>query len=130
LFDTDEWPSQFKQPTRRAIQNQSSWESINAFSLCGELQIDDEEDDAWNLKALVVEKRIERLRRGNTTAEGCKLTIDDLDVKDICSVHDIFNIQMKCMSLSIALGLALKVMPFCGHSLNAVMRQLQPRVNQ
>jgi hypothetical protein len=59
----------------------------------------------------MVKKRIERLRRRHTTAEGWKLTIDDLDVKDICSAHDIFNIQMKYKYLYIALGMALDVMP-------------------
>jgi hypothetical protein len=36
----------------KAIQNQSWWDSTNAFSWFGELKIDDEEDDARNLKAL------------------------------------------------------------------------------
>jgi hypothetical protein len=92
-----------------AIKNQSWWDSTNAFSLFGELQIDDEEDDARDLKAFV-RKQVDRLRRGNTTAEGWKLTVDDLDAKDICSAHDIFNIQIKCKYLSIALELALEVM--------------------
>jgi hypothetical protein len=40
-----------------------------------------------------------------------KLTIDDLDVKDIYSAHDIFNIQMKCKYLYVAHGIALDDMP-------------------
>jgi hypothetical protein len=88
----------------------SWWESTNAFRLFVELQIDDTEDDALDLKAMI-KKHIERLRRGHTTAEGWTLTIDELDVKDICSAHKIFNIQMKCKYLSVALGIALDVMP-------------------
>jgi hypothetical protein len=50
----------------------SWWESTNAFSLFVELKIDDTEDDALDLKAMV-KQCIERLRRGHTTAEGWKL---------------------------------------------------------
>mmetsp|Transcript_29437 Transcript_29437/g.53921 ORF Transcript_29437/g.53921 Transcript_29437/m.53921 type:complete len:237 (-) Transcript_29437:190-900(-) len=59
----------------------------------------------------MVRKRIERLRRGHTTVDGWKLTLDDLDTRDICSAHDIFNIQMKCKYLSVALRIALDEMP-------------------
>ena len=94
----------------------SWWDSTNAFSLFGERQEDDEDEDAnddedaWNLKA-TVRKRIERLRRGHTTVGGWKLTLDDFDTRDICSANDIFNIQMKCKYLCVALGLALERMP-------------------
>jgi hypothetical protein len=45
----------------------SWWESTNAVSLFVELQIDDTEDDALDLKAMA-KKYIERLRRGHRTA--------------------------------------------------------------
>jgi hypothetical protein len=96
--------------------NTSWWDSTNAFSLFGERVDEDDEDaieddeDAWNAKAMV-EKRIKRLRRGHTTVGGWKLTLDDFDTRDICSAHDIFNIQMKCKYLSVALGIALEDMP-------------------
>jgi len=67
-------------------------------------------EEAWDVKAMV-RKRIERLRRGHTTVDGWKLTLDDLDTRDICSAHDIFNIQMKCKYLSVALRIALDEMP-------------------
>ena len=95
----------------------SWWDSTNAFGLFGEraLQDDDDEDanddeDAWNVKAMV-RKRIERLRKGHTTVGGWKLTLDDFDARNICSSHDIFNIQMKCKYLCVALEIALKEMP-------------------
>jgi DNA-binding transcriptional regulator YhcF (GntR family) len=93
----------------------SWWDSCNAFSLFGE-QVDknnedaNDDEDAWDVKAMV-RKRIERLRRGHTTVGGWRLTIDDLDTRGICSEHDIFNIQMKCKYLSVALGIALDDMP-------------------
>jgi hypothetical protein len=77
----------------------SWWDSSNAFSLFG-YQVDkyDEDanadEDAWDVK-MMVRKRIGRLRRGHMTVGGWKLTLDDLDTRDICSAHDIFNIQMK-----------------------------------
>jgi hypothetical protein len=64
------------------------------------------DEDAWDVKAMV-RKRIGRLRRGHTTVGGWKLTLEDLDTRDICSAHDIFNIQMKCKYLSVALRIAL-----------------------
>jgi hypothetical protein len=87
----------------------SWWDSPNAFSLFGE-QVDknDEDantdDDAWDVKVMV-RKQIGRLRREDTamTVGGWKLTLDDLDTRDICSAHDIFNIQMKCKYLSVTL---------------------------
>jgi hypothetical protein len=93
----------------------SWWDSSNAFSLFGE-QVDKNDEDAnddeeaWDVK-LMVRKRIERLRRGHTTVGGWKLTLDDLDTRDICSAHDIFNIQMKCRYLTVALEIALDDMP-------------------
>jgi hypothetical protein len=93
----------------------SWWDSTNAFSLFGE-RVDEnnedanDEEDAWNVRAMV-QRRIERLRRGHTIVGGWKLTLDDLDTRDICSAHDIFNIQMKCKYLSVALTIALEDMP-------------------
>jgi hypothetical protein len=93
----------------------SWWDSSNALCLFGE-QVDKNDEDAndneeaWDVKAMV-RKRIERLRRGHTTVDGWKLTLDDLDTRDICSAHDIFNIQMKCKYLSVALRIALDEMP-------------------
>jgi hypothetical protein len=71
----------------------SWWDSTNAFSLFGEQVDEDDKDakdneDAWNVKAMV-EKRIERLRRRHTTVGGWKVTLDDLDTRDVCSAHDI-----------------------------------------
>jgi hypothetical protein len=91
------------------------WDSSNAFSLFGEQvdkndKDDNSDEDAWDVKVMV-RKRIERLRRGHTTVGGWKLTLDDLDTRDICSAHDIFNIQMKCKYLSVALRIALDDMP-------------------
>ncbi len=93
----------------------SWWDSTNAFSLFGERRVDENEDandeeDAWNVRVMV-KRRIERLRRGHTIVGGWKLTLDDLDTRDICSAHDIFNIQMKCKYLSVALEIALDDMP-------------------
>jgi hypothetical protein len=79
-------------------------------------QVDNNDEDAnddaeaWDVKAMV-RKRIQKLRRGHTTVGGWKLTVDDLDTRDICSAHDIFNIQMKCKYLSVALEIALDDMP-------------------
>jgi hypothetical protein len=93
----------------------SWWDSSNAFSLFGEQVDKNDEDanadeDAWDVKA-VVRKRIGRLRRGHTTVGGWKLTLDDLDTRDICSAYDIFNIQMRCKYLSVALRIVLDDMP-------------------
>jgi hypothetical protein len=75
----------------------SWWDSSNAFNLFGEQVEQNNEDanddeEAWDVKAMV-RKRIAKLRQGHTTVGGWKLTIDDLDTRDICSAHDIFNIQ-------------------------------------
>jgi hypothetical protein len=43
--------------------------------------------------------------------DGWKLMLDDFDAKDICSEYNIFNIQMKCKYLSVALRIALEDMP-------------------
>jgi DNA-binding transcriptional regulator YhcF (GntR family) len=93
----------------------SWWDSSNAFNLFGEQVEQNNEDanddeEAWDVKAMV-RKRIAKLRQGHTTVGGWKLTLDDLDTRDICSAHDIFNIQMKCKYLSVALEIALDDMP-------------------
>jgi DNA-nicking Smr family endonuclease len=72
-----------------AIRNQSWWESTNAFSLFGELRIDEDDEVPWNARAMA-EKRISRLRRGRTTADSWKLALNDLDARNICSAHDAF----------------------------------------
>jgi len=103
------------EPPTIPISCLSWWASSDAFSLFAEQINKNDEDanddeEAWDLKAMV-RKRIERLRRGHTTVGGWKLTLDDLDTRDICSSHDIFNIQMKCKYLSVALTIALDEMP-------------------
>jgi hypothetical protein len=40
-------------------------------------------------------------------AHGWKLVVDDFDAKEICAPNDIFNIQMKCKYMSLALHIAL-----------------------
>ncbi len=58
-----------------------------------------------------VEGRIERLKQGFATAHGWKLVVDDFDAKEICTPNDIFNIQMKCKYVSLALRIAFEEMP-------------------
>jgi hypothetical protein len=78
----------------------------------------------------MTEKQIKQLRRGHTTVDDWKLTmlLDDLDAKDICSAYDIFNIQMKCKYLSVALGIALDDMP--SHTWFQCCNEEVRRVNQ
>lgn len=51
----------------------------------------------------MVEKRIERLKKGYTTAKGWKLVLDDFDQKGLLTAYDIFHLQMKCKYVSLAL---------------------------
>jgi hypothetical protein len=58
-----------------------------------------------------VEKRIKQLQKGHATTAGWKLTIDDFDQQELCSQHEIFNFQLKCRCVSLALRHALEDMP-------------------
>jgi hypothetical protein len=64
------------------------------------------DEEACDLKAMV-RRQIKSLRRGHTTVGGWKLTLEDLDTRNIWSSHDIFKIQMKCKYLSVAVTIAL-----------------------
>jgi hypothetical protein len=60
---------------------------------------------------LHVEGRTERLKNGFTSAHGWKTVLDDFDAADICAPNDIFNIQIKCKHVSLALRVAMGDMP-------------------
>jgi hypothetical protein len=58
-----------------------------------------------------VETKIEKLKQGFAMEHGWKLIVDDFDAKEICTPNDIFNIQMNCKYVSLALCIALEDMP-------------------
>ena len=109
--EPEEEPQEADDLASDRILNQSWWESNSDNSFFGELRVvpeeeEEEEEEALDIKA-VVRKRIQRLRQGHTSCDGWKLTLDDLDTKGICTANDIFDIQMKCKYVAIALRLAL-----------------------
>jgi hypothetical protein len=75
-----------------------------------------------------VEGRTERLKNGFTSAHGWKTVFDDFDATDICTPNDIFNIQMKCKYVSLALRVAIGDMPAstwmdcCDHAVKELER--------
>ena len=88
------------------IWTDTYWESPEAIRLfCTSTNI--ENDSALP----VVQKRIERFQRGFTQPDGWKLVLDDFDQNNLCTSFDIFNIQMKCRYVVMALRLAEKEMP-------------------
>jgi hypothetical protein len=106
-----------------AIQNQTWWDSPEAGKLFGEMvrQSSEEEEEMvrqfteteltkLNIREMI-EKRIKGLRKGYSTSDGWRNTLDDFDSQNLCSSRDVFNIQMKCRYLVVALQVALDDMP-------------------
>ena len=102
-----------------AIQNETWWDSPEAWKLFGELvSANAEEEETQDDNQLTifdlrrtVGRRIKRLRKGYTTSDGWRNVIDDYDSQGLCTGPDIFNVQMKCRYLVVALQVALYDMP-------------------
>ena len=104
-----------------AISNPTWWDSPEAHKLFGEM-VRQEEDTVYQQNEVgltilsvrqTVEKRIKQLRKGYTTSDGWRNVIDDFDSQSMCSSQDIFDVQMKCRYLVVALQVALYDMPSC-----------------
>jgi hypothetical protein len=95
----------------RAVISQSWWESPEAHTLFCDVKRSTGENGDYLFPREYVETRIERLKNGFATAHGWKYIVDDFDAKEICTPNDIFNIQMKCKYVSLALRIALEDMP-------------------
>ena len=98
-------------PTARAIANQTWWELPEAHVLFCDVKRRAGDNGNLLFPRENVEGRIERLKQGFATAHGWKLVVDDFDAKEICTPNDIFNIQMKCKYVSLALRIAFEEMP-------------------
>jgi hypothetical protein len=98
-------------PAARAIASQSWWESPEAHALFSDVKRSKGDNGDSLFPREYVEARTERLKKGHTTAHGWKTVLDDFDANDICTPSDIFNIQMKCKYVSLALRIATEDMP-------------------
>jgi hypothetical protein len=91
-------------PIAQAIIDQSWWDTGDAVRYFGAL-------DGELAAKETVEKRIEQLKKGYSNATGWKRTIDDFDHQELCSKHEIFNFQLKCRYVCLALRYAIDNMP-------------------
>jgi hypothetical protein len=104
-----------------AILTQSWWDTGDAIRYFGAI------DGEVSPKEAVVE-RIARLQGGYTTATGWKLVIDDFDQQELCSWHEVFNFQLKCRYVSLALRYAVEDMPSktwlgcCSEAIDSIYR--------
>jgi hypothetical protein len=116
-------------PTARAMASQSWWESPEeAHALfCDKKRSKGDNGDSLFPREHV-EGRTERLKNGFTSEHGWKTVLDDFDAADICAPNDIFNIQMKCKHVSLALRVTLGDMPgstwmdCCDHAVKELER--------
>jgi hypothetical protein len=117
-------------PTARTMASQSWWESPEAHALfCDKKRSKGDNGDSLFPQEPHVEGRTERLKNGFTSANGWKTVFDDFDATDIWAPNDIFNIQMKCKHVSLALHVAMgdmlpakKWMDCCDHAVKELER--------
>jgi hypothetical protein len=84
-------------PIAQAILNQSWWYTgDDAIRYFGAI-------DGEVLPNEYVVEIIAKLQQGYTAAAGWKLVIDDFDQQDLCLPYKIFNFQLKCRYISLAL---------------------------
>jgi hypothetical protein len=76
--------------------DQSWWDTGDAIRYFGAI-------DGEVTPREAVQNIIETLQRGFATATGWKLDIDDSNQQDLCSPHAIFNFQLKCRYMHLAL---------------------------
>jgi hypothetical protein len=88
-------------PIAQAILNQSWWDTGDAILYFGAI-------DGEVLPNEAVVEIIAKLQQGYTAAAGWKLVIDDFDQQDSCLPYKIFNFQLKCRYVSLALRYALE----------------------
>jgi hypothetical protein len=59
---------------------------------------------------MIIEQRIKKLTEAFSTPDGWKCVLDNQDSCQTCTPFQIYNIQMKCRYISIALQVALRKM--------------------
>ena len=94
--------------TANEILNQDFFESPEANCLFGTIGARTTEDDVS--VRTVIQKRIDKLTEGFSTPNGWKCVLEDLDSCGTCSPFQIYNIQIKCRYVVVALRIALRKM--------------------
>ena len=93
-----------------AILNQDYFDSPEAYVLFG--RMDHEEtttEDEVSVKTMI-QQRINKLTKAFSLPDGWECVLEDQDSTQTCSTFQIYNIQIRCRYLAIALRIALKKM--------------------
>ena len=98
-------------PAAQVIANQTWWESPEAHQLFCDTNRGPGDNGEMIFPREYAESRIQRLIKGYSTAHGWRNVLNEFDANDICTPNDIFNIQMKCRYVSLALRIAVEDMP-------------------
>jgi hypothetical protein len=89
------------------ILNQDFFELPEANCLFGMIGVTTEED--VSVRTTIIE-RINKLTEGFSTPNGWKCVLEDRDSCNTCLAFQIYNIQIKCWYIAIALRIALRKM--------------------
>ena len=84
----------------------SYWTSGQAQKTFGLEHVMEDSEDGDLLVTEVVRRRIEQMKAGFATANGWKGVLDDFDSTDLYSGNDIFQTQVRCRYVSIALRIS------------------------
>ena len=91
------------------IQNQDYFDSPEANHLFGRIQQETTAEDEVSVRT-TIHNRIQKLTEAFSTPAGWKCILEDRDSKQTCSAFQIYNIQIKCRYIAIALRIALQKM--------------------
>jgi hypothetical protein len=91
------------------IQNQDYYDSPEANHLFGRMRQETTAEDEVLVRTMI-QQRIDKLTKGFLHPNGWKGVLEDLDSNQTCSSHQIYNLQIKCRYIAIALCIALQKM--------------------
>ena len=106
--ESDAAPSPPANVAANEILNQDFFDSPEANILFGMICNTTTEEDVS--VRTTIERRINKLTEAFSTPDGWKCVLEDRDASQTCTPFQIYNIQMKCRYIAIALRVALRKM--------------------
>ena len=106
--ESDAAPSPPANVAANEILNQDFFDSPEANILFGIIGVTTEEEDVS--VRTTIERRINKLTEAFSTPDGWKCILEDRDACQTCTPFQIYNVQMKCRYIAIALRVALRKM--------------------